>query len=77
MITPVQCKMARAAVGWSTRDLADRANVGATTVNRFEVEARTPIKATLMAIQRALESGGVEFLDGDGVRMRQDRGAAA
>jgi ribosome-binding protein aMBF1 (putative translation factor) len=62
--------MARAAVGWSTRDLAERANVGATTVNRFEVEARAPIKATLMAIRRALEDAGVEFTDGDGVRLR-------
>lgn len=70
MITPVQCKMARAAVGWSTRELAERANVGATTVNRFEVEARAPIRATLMAIQRALEAAGVEFLEGGGVRVR-------
>ena len=71
MITPVQSKMARAAVGWSTRELAERAGVGATTVNRFEVEARAPIKATLLAIQRSLESAGVEFLDDDGVRFRQ------
>lgn len=71
MITPVQCKMARTAVGWSTRELAERASVGATTVNRFEVDARAPIKATLMAIQRALENEGVEFLDDDGVRIRR------
>ena len=62
--------MARAAVGWSTRALAEKAKVGATTVNRFEVEARAPIQSTLQAMKRALEAAGIEFLDGDGVRLR-------
>ena len=64
--------MARAAVGWSTRDLAERAKVGATTVNRFEVEARVPINSTLAAMKRAFEAAGIEFLDGDGVRLKSN-----
>lgn len=70
MITSAQCRMARAALNWSTKDLATRANVGLSTVNRFETEARSPIPATLAAIQRALEAAGVEFLDGGGVRLK-------
>jgi transcriptional regulator with XRE-family HTH domain len=74
MITPVQCKMARAALGWSSRDLAQRAQVGIATINRFETEARDPNPATLAAIRRALEEGGVAFIPqnggGPGVRLR-------
>ena len=71
MISAVQSRMARAALGWSTRDLSERAQVGVATINRFETEARTPIPATMAAIQRAFEAAGVEFTNGDapGVRL--------
>ena len=36
MMTPMQSKMARVALGWSTSDLADKAQVGKATVSRFE-----------------------------------------
>jgi transcriptional regulator with XRE-family HTH domain len=70
MITAVQSKMARAALGWGIRDLAREANVGVSTVARFEAGSE-PIPANLTAIQRALEAGGVEFTNGDqpGVRL--------
>jgi transcriptional regulator with XRE-family HTH domain len=72
MITAVQSKMARAALSWGVRDLAREANVGVSTVSRFESGAE-PIPATLAAIQRALEAGGVEFTNGDqpGVRLKR------
>ena len=71
-ITPVQCRMARAALGWGIRDLAARANISATTVTRFENGLSEPNKLTLLAMQRALEDGGVEFTNGDqpGVRLK-------
>ena len=70
--------MARAALGWSAAKLAEAAQVGIATVNRFEAGAATSIPATLAAIERALEAAGVEFIDenggGRGVRLRSDRG---
>lgn len=61
MLTPMQSKMARAALGWSTRDLAAKAHVGSATVNRFETEARQMIPATRAAIRRAFEDAGIVF----------------
>jgi transcriptional regulator with XRE-family HTH domain len=75
MINSVQCKMARAALGWNAAALAKAANVGVATVNRFEAGAATPIPATLSAIRSALEAAGVEFIPenggGAGVRLRK------
>src|SRR5690349_2195915 len=72
MIKPVQCKMARAATGWSVRDLAREAKVNPSTVVRFETGQAEPIRLTLEAIQRAFEAAGIEFTNGDapGVRLR-------
>jgi transcriptional regulator with XRE-family HTH domain len=65
MITPPQLKMARAALDWSVRKLAEMAEVDPNTVSRFEngTDARG---STLIKLQRALEGGGVIFLDGNG-----------
>lgn len=51
--------------------MARAAEVGTATINRFETGQGSPNKSTAGAIQRALEAAGVEFLDGDGVRIRQ------
>ena len=65
--------MARAAVGWTVRQLAEKAQVGAATVNRFEMGHADPNRSTLAAIRAALEAAGVEFTNGEapGVRMRK------
>lgn len=55
--------MARAALGWSVRDLAKIAEVGVATVNRFEMGHAIPIPATLTAMQRAMEAAGVSFTE--------------
>ncbi len=64
--------MARAALDWTTQELADAAEVGVNTINRFERggDARpTSVKKA----QRALELAGVEFIaengGGPGVRL--------
>ena len=36
MITPSQVRMARAALGWGVRELAEKAGVAVNTVSRFE-----------------------------------------
>ncbi len=70
MITAAQSKMARAGLGWNIGQLAAKANVGAATVARFETSKGEIIPATLAAIQRALEAGGVEFLPDNAVRLK-------
>lgn len=76
-MTPAQCRMARVALQWTTADLAKAADVGNSTVSRFETGDAKPIKHTLAAMQRALEEGGVVFMGpgemkegGEGVRLR-------
>lgn len=59
--TPVQCRMARAALGWSADRLAEEASVGRTTVLRYEQGRLRPYADTLDRMRRALEAGGVRF----------------
>lgn len=75
MITPAQCRAARALIQWSQQQLADTAHVGVVTVRQFENSAATPRNATLEVITRALETAGVIFVaengEGPGVRLRK------
>ncbi|MBF0335975.1 MAG: helix-turn-helix transcriptional regulator, partial [Alphaproteobacteria bacterium] len=64
MITGPQIRAARALIGWTAQDLADRALLSYPTVQRAETSPDVPsMKApNLLAIQRALEGAGVVFL---------------
>jgi len=55
--------------------LAELSGVSPRAIADFEAENRKPIKATLAAIQRALEAAGVEFTNGGqpGVRLAAQR----
>ena len=68
MITPAQCRGARAMLNWSRTDLANAASVAERTIIDFERGARKPYERTLRDIQLALESGGIAF-SGDGLRV--------
>jgi len=77
MITRSQVRMARAALGWSVRDLGTRAGVASNTVSRFENGMGTNL-TTLKQIQMALEKAGIIFIPGDaaagpGVRLTEAR----
>ena len=72
MLTPIQTKMARAALGWSTAELARRAGVGISTVSRFETGQVKPVRANIDAMQRALEAAGIEFVE-NGAALRTGR----
>jgi transcriptional regulator with XRE-family HTH domain len=76
MVTREQLRMARAALNWSVRELAAKAGIAANTVSRYE-NGSDAYGDTLSKIKRALESGGVIFLDengeGAGVRLRKRR----
>jgi transcriptional regulator with XRE-family HTH domain len=57
-----QCRMARAALDWSQRQLADAASVSARTVIRYEAgEPVLPIR--VQALRRTFETAGVLFID--------------
>lgn len=74
-MTPAQSKMARAALGWGVRDLADKAKVSIDTVTRLE-GGKELKERTVDAIRTALEAAGVQFLadgetaTGSGVALR-------
>src|SRR5271156_5053774 len=62
MISPEQCRAARAWLGWPQPELAKRARIGLSTVRDFETGTRTPILNNRAAIQSALEAAGARFL---------------
>lgn len=74
LITPAQCKGARAMLGMARKDLASAAGIAERTLIDFERGARRPIRNNLVAIRAALEAAGIEFIDpnggGPGVRLR-------
>ena len=76
IILPVQCRMARAALGLGVRELATAAKVSIDTVARFERGDELK-ERTIDALQRALEAAGVQFTNGDQPGVRLSRVAAA
>jgi len=72
-MTPIQSKMARAALGWGIRDLADEADVAVSTVSRFEAGQNINLNS-MTAMKEALENAGIQFIPenggGPGVRLR-------
>ena len=70
---PIQCKMARTALGLGVRDLAAMAKVAQATVSRFGAGGQLR-ERTVDAIRETLEQAGVEFIaengGGPGVRLK-------
>lgn len=66
--------MARAGLGLSVRDLAEKAQVSTNTVSRLEAGEELKPR-TVAAMRIALEAAGVEFIaengGGPGVRLRK------
>lgn len=67
--------MGRAALNWSTQELAKKASVGANTVNRFEAGQDARV-SSVDKMQKAMEDAGVVFVAdgetstaGEGVRL--------
>jgi ribosome-binding protein aMBF1 (putative translation factor) len=76
-LASAQIRAARALLRWSAEDLARESTLGVTTIRRAELtEGQTSMTtANDLAVRRALEAAGVEFIDdnggGPGVRLRQ------
>ncbi|MER8533342.1 helix-turn-helix domain-containing protein [Mesorhizobium sp. M1005] len=71
-MTPIQCRMARAALDWGVLDLAREAGVSTQTIVRFE-RGEALKQATVDRICHALKSAGIEFIPenggGPGIRL--------
>lgn len=79
MIDARQMRAARALLDWSQGELAERSAVSLPTIKRMEsVGPGRSAADTVMAVQRALETGGVEFIaengGGAGVRLAKPKG---
>jgi transcriptional regulator with XRE-family HTH domain len=76
-ITPEQCKSARQLLGWQRSELAYDSGMSQTDISLFEAGKGRRAFGEQIAIQLALEQGGVEFLsekgDGPGVRLRKSK----
>ena len=62
MLSPEQCRAARAWLGWPQDELAKRAKVGLSTLKDFEGGKRAPMRNNLEAIRAALEGAGIRFI---------------
>jgi hypothetical protein len=81
-ISSAQLRAARALLRWSALDLAKASKIGVATIRRVEVlDGDIPVTAANeIAIRRALEAAGVQFIDenggGAGVRLRRSTKAS-
>ena len=73
-MTPVQCRMARAALQLGVLDLAKLADVSTNTIVRFE-RGEDLKQITVGHLRSVLEAAGIEFIPenggGPGVRLAQ------
>ena len=69
--------MARAALNWTVRDLAEAAHLHRNTITNIETGRYAGDRATLAVIAGVLKRAGIEFVDenggGEGVRFRKSR----
>ena len=65
MLTPMQIRLARTALGLGVRELAAAAGISPSTVQRFESEIGGMQTRTLDRVQQVLEEGGIIFISAD------------
>ncbi|MEO1240819.1 MAG: helix-turn-helix transcriptional regulator [Pseudomonadota bacterium] len=66
MITPEQCRAARALLDWTQKDLAERANISNQTVRNFEHRTSQLKDSTAKLLRMIFEAEGVVLLDPNG-----------
>jgi transcriptional regulator with XRE-family HTH domain len=76
-LTSAQIRAARALLRWTAEDLAEASALSVATIRRAELTSDETMMTTAndLAVRRALEAAGVEFIDenggGPGVRLRR------
>jgi DNA-binding XRE family transcriptional regulator len=60
LISPRQCRAARAWLGWTQRELAVQAGLDMQTVMNFEIGRGVPHKATAMALMMVFLRAGIQ-----------------
>jgi len=89
MLSPAQCRAARALLGWTQRELSAAIKAGPKTVSDYEISdlegsgradnTRTLRASTLERLRTALEDAGIIFIEeddqGEGVRFREPEGS--
>ena len=76
-LTSAQIRAARSLIRWSAEDLARESSLSVATIRRAELadDETSMTAANNLAVRRALEAAGVEFIDGNGggpgVRLRK------
>lgn len=75
LVTSAQVRMARAALGWTVRDLAEATGLHRNTITNIEVGRYAGEPETLDLIRRVFSREGVIFIEenggGAGVRLRR------
>jgi transcriptional regulator with XRE-family HTH domain len=70
MPTIEQIRAARALLGWSQHDLAEKAGLSQTGIARIENGTNQPNSKTITKIETAFDAADVEFLGSNGVQKR-------
>lgn len=75
-LTPATCRAARALLGWSQQELADRSGVGRVTIADYERGKSTLQRGSVHLLVQALASYGVIILreGGQGVMLQDGAG---
>jgi DNA-binding XRE family transcriptional regulator len=76
-VTSAQIRMARAALNWTVRDLAQATGLHRNTITNIEVGRYAGDPATLVLIKSVFVREGVDFIEenggGAGVRLRKPK----
>jgi transcriptional regulator with XRE-family HTH domain len=65
-IRGIQSRAARALLGWSQRELADKAHIGLRLLIEFEKEMRELTPAGMIALEKTLVDHGIKLIDSRG-----------
>jgi len=79
MISPEQCRAARALLNWTQAELAERVSISAVSIRAFEKGGEMR-DSNLKLLRMTFEAAGVTFIPenggGAGVRLAKPNGAA-
>lgn len=69
-VSAPQLRAARALLNWSRGDLSRESGISEQTIHRFENGSHGTAKTSLQKIVKVLETAGVQFLEGNGVKFK-------